>query len=103
MFNYLTSDNAIKQPFLLDEILPRFTSMVLNVLSKIVGQRGLEIKVCCCEYSAAYSCLMYDIWLMQVDNMDSYNFDPKIILKEVGVLFMYWTSQLDCYHCMALH
>lgn len=46
MFNYLSSDNKIRQPFLLDEILPRFTSMMLNVLSKIVGQRGLEIKVC---------------------------------------------------------
>ena len=44
--------------------LCRFTSMVLNVLSKIVGQRGLEIKV---------------------DNMESYNFNPKIILQEVTV------------------
>jgi hypothetical protein len=29
----------------MEEILPRFTSMLLNVLSKIAGSKGLEIKV----------------------------------------------------------
>ena len=29
----------------MDEILPRFTSMLLNVLSKLAGPKGLEIKV----------------------------------------------------------
>ncbi|CAE7456350.1 PUB1, partial [Symbiodinium microadriaticum] len=71
MFNYLTSDEAIRRPFLLDEILPRFTSMVLNVLSKIVGQRGLEIKV---------------------DNMESYNFNPRIILQEICVTMSHFSA-----------
>lgn len=62
MLNYLTSDEVIRLPFLIDEILPRFVSMLLSVLSKIVGSKSLEIKV---------------------DNMESYKFDPKAILKDV--------------------
>jgi ubiquitin conjugation factor E4 B len=62
MLNYLTSDEIIRQPFLLDEILPRFTSMLLNVVAKLSGPKSLEIKV---------------------DNMESYNFEPKRMLSEV--------------------
>lgn len=36
---------VIRQPFSMDQILPRFTSMLLNVLSKLAGSKGLEIKV----------------------------------------------------------
>lgn len=62
MLNYLTSDPMIRGPFLFDEILPRFTSTLLNVLQRIVGQKSLEIKV---------------------DNIESYNFQPKTMLAEV--------------------
>lgn len=62
MLNYLTSDEFIRKPFLLDEILPRFTSVLLNVVGKLAGSKSLEIKV---------------------DNMESYNFDPKKVLVEV--------------------
>jgi ubiquitin conjugation factor E4 B len=62
MLNYLTSDSVIRKPFLLEEILPRFTSTLLNVLQRIVGAKSLEIKV---------------------DNMESYNFQPKQMLAEV--------------------
>lgn len=62
MLNYLTSDAVIREPFLLDAILPRFTSTLLNVLQRIVGTKSLEIKV---------------------DNMESYNFQPKVYLCEV--------------------
>jgi hypothetical protein len=41
----------------------RFTSMLLNVLGKLVGPKALDIKV---------------------ENMDSYNFKPKGMLTEVG-------------------
>ena len=34
MLNYLTSDEIIREPFLLDAILPRFTSTLLNVLQR---------------------------------------------------------------------
>lgn len=62
MLNYLTSDPVIREPFLFDEILPRFTSTLLNVLQRIVGTKSLEIKV---------------------DNIESYNFQPKFMLTEV--------------------
>lgn len=62
MLNYLTSDAVIRRPFLSAEILPRFTSTLLNVLQRIVGSKSLEIKV---------------------ENMDQYNFDPKTMLFEV--------------------
>mmetsp|Transcript_22473 Transcript_22473/g.32803 ORF Transcript_22473/g.32803 Transcript_22473/m.32803 type:complete len:1051 (+) Transcript_22473:62-3214(+) len=71
MLNYLTSDSHIRLPFLLDEILPRFTSMMLNVISKLVGQKGLEIKV---------------------DNMEKYNFNPKAILMEICVTMTHFSS-----------
>lgn len=62
MLNYLTSDSVIREPFLLDSILPRFTSTLLNVLQRLVGSKSLEIKV---------------------DNMESYNFQPKVYLCEI--------------------
>jgi ubiquitin conjugation factor E4 B len=62
MLNYLTSDAVIRTPFLFDEILPRFTSTLLNVLQRIVGTKSLEIKV---------------------ENIESYNFQPKTMLVEV--------------------
>lgn len=62
MLSYLTSDDEIRKPFLLAEILPRLVSMLLSVLIKLVGSKSLEIKI---------------------DNMDSYNFDPKTMLKDV--------------------
>jgi len=71
MLNYLTSDEMIRLPFLIDEILPRFVSMLLSVLSKIVGSKSLEIKV---------------------DNMESYHFDPKAILKDVCQAITHFAS-----------
>ena len=63
MLNYLTSDEVIRAPFLTDAILSRFVSLLLNVLQKIVGSKSLDIKV---------------------DNMDKYNFQPKVVLAEVS-------------------
>ena len=37
MLNYLTSDEIIREPFLLDAILPRFTSTLLNVLQRFAA------------------------------------------------------------------
>jgi len=62
MLNYLTSDPVIRQPFLHEAILPRFTSTLLNVLQRMVGTKSLELKV---------------------DNMEAYNFQPKVMLTEV--------------------
>ncbi len=72
MLNYLTSDPVIRRPFLFPEILPRFTSTLLNVLQRIVGAKSLEIKV---------------------ENMENYNFQPKILLKEVLLSMVHF---FDC-------
>jgi hypothetical protein len=71
MLNYLTSDEVIRQPFLHDAILPRFTSTLLNVLQRIVGAKSLEIKV---------------------DNMDSYNFQPKVMLTEICLAMVHFVE-----------
>jgi len=62
MLNYLTSDPVIRQPFLNEAILPRFTSTLLNVLQRMVGAKSMALKV---------------------DNMETYNFHPKEMLREV--------------------
>lgn len=62
MLTYLSSDEVIRQPFLTQEILPRFVSMLLNVLNRLVGSKSLELKV---------------------ENMESYNFQPKAMLKDM--------------------
>lgn len=71
MINYLTSDEAIRPPFLMNQILPRFASMLLSVLTKLVGSKGLEIKV---------------------ENMESYNFDPRLLLREVCQAMTHFTE-----------
>jgi ubiquitin conjugation factor E4 B len=73
MLNYLTSeeDGSLRLPFLVDEILPRFSSMLLNVVRLLVGPKGLAIKV---------------------DNMESYNFNPKNLLKEICVIMTHFDS-----------
>ena len=45
MLNYLTSDEVIRVPFMCDEILPRFASCLMNVLSKLTGAKSMSIKV----------------------------------------------------------
>eukprot|EP00607_Mallomonas_marina_P000870 CAMPEP_0182437684 /NCGR_PEP_ID=MMETSP1167-20130531/85215_1 /TAXON_ID=2988 /ORGANISM="Mallomonas Sp, Strain CCMP3275" /LENGTH=550 /DNA_ID=CAMNT_0024630693 /DNA_START=937 /DNA_END=2586 /DNA_ORIENTATION=- len=71
MFVYLTSDEVIRVPFLMNEILPRFTTMLLSVLLKLAGPKALEIKV---------------------DNMDKYNFRPKEMLREVCLAIVHFSS-----------
>jgi ubiquitin conjugation factor E4 B len=73
MLNYLTSeeDESLRLPFLVDEILPRFSSMLLNVIRLLVGAKGLAIKV---------------------DNMESYNFKPKELLQEICVIMTHFDT-----------
>ena len=80
MFNYLTSDEVIRQPFLHDAILPRFTSTLLNVLQRIVGAKSLEIKV---------------------DNMESYNFQPKVMLTEICLAMSHFTDSPPFWEAVA--
>ena len=46
MFGYLNTDPDIRSLFLLDEMCPRLVNMLVHVLGKLVGSKGLDLKVC---------------------------------------------------------
>lgn len=66
MFGYLNTDEDIRSLFLLDELCPRLVQMLLHVLTKLVGSKGLELKV---------------------DNPDELEFKPKIMLQDLCRIF----------------
>lgn len=45
MFGYLNTDPDIRSLFLLGELCPRLVNMLLHVLGKLVGSKGLDLKV----------------------------------------------------------
>lgn len=45
MFGYLNTDQDIRNLFLLGELCPRLVNMLLHVLGKLVGSKGLDLKV----------------------------------------------------------
>jgi len=45
MFGYLNTDPEIRALFLLDEMCPRLVNMLVHVLGKLVGSKGLDLKV----------------------------------------------------------
>jgi ubiquitin conjugation factor E4 B len=45
MFGYLNTDEDIRSLFLLPELYPRLVNMLNHVLQKIVGGKGLDLKV----------------------------------------------------------
>jgi ubiquitin conjugation factor E4 B len=79
MLGYLNTDDAIRQLFLADEMCARLVNMLLHVLTKLVGSRGLELKV---------------------DNPESYNFRPKEMLRDLCSIFAEFASspnfQVEC-------
>jgi len=80
MLKFLTSDECIRKPFLMTEILRRFTSMLLFVLNKIVGSNSLQLKI---------------------ENMESYNFNPRIMLTEVCQTVIHFAEHEEFVTCMA--
>jgi ubiquitin conjugation factor E4 B len=66
MFQYLNTDADIRNLFLLDELCPRLVAMLLHVLTKLVGSKGLELKV---------------------DNPEQYEFKPKEMLRDLCAIF----------------
>ena len=66
MLGYLNTDEAIRSLFLADEMCSRLVNMLLHVLTKLIGSRGLELKV---------------------DNPESYNFRPKEMLRDLCSIF----------------
>ena len=45
MLGFLSTDSDIRNYFLLEELCPRLVNMLLNVMTKLVGARGMELKV----------------------------------------------------------
>lgn len=48
MFGYLNTDKDIRSLFLLGELCPRLVNMLIHVLGKLVGSKGLELRVRIC-------------------------------------------------------
>jgi ubiquitin conjugation factor E4 B len=79
MFGYLNTDKDIQTLFLLEELCPRLVGMLLHVLTKLVGSRGLELKV---------------------ENPEQYDFRPKEMLRDLCAIFSLFASnkvfQIEC-------
>jgi len=80
MLGFLNTDDDIRKLFLLDEMCPRLVNMLLHVLTKLVGAKGLELKV---------------------DNPENYNFRPKEMLRDLCSIFASFSTaiefQVECY------
>jgi ubiquitin conjugation factor E4 B len=79
MLGYLNTDEDIRNLFLLQEMCPRLVNMLLHVLVKLVGSKGLELKV---------------------ENPEEYNFRPKEMLRDLCAIFALFSAapefQIDC-------
>jgi len=79
MLGFLNTDKDIRDMFLLPDMCPRLANMLLHVLNKLVGSRGLDLKV---------------------DNPETYNFRPKEMLQDLCVVFSSFAAadefQIEC-------
>jgi ubiquitin conjugation factor E4 B len=67
MLVYLSTDPQICEAFLTDALVDRLASMLLSVLTHLVGSKGLDIKV---------------------RDPEAYNFRPKTMLREICQILM---------------
>jgi ubiquitin conjugation factor E4 B len=74
MFGYLNTDGEIRSLFLLEELCSRLVAMLLHVLTKLVGSKGLDLKV---------------------DNPEQYDFRPKEMLRDLCAIFALFTPSED--------
>jgi len=72
MLMYLTSDEAVRKPFLAPALSPRLANTLLSIVDKLVGTKGLEIKV---------------------ENPDALNFKPKEMLREVALTILHFAGE----------
>lgn len=79
MFGYLNTDKDIRSLFLLEELCSRLVQMLLHVLTKLVGTKGLDLKV---------------------ENPEQYDFRPKEMLRDLCAIFALFASakefQVEC-------
>jgi len=71
MFGYLNTDSEIRSLFLLPELCPRLVNMLIHVLGKLVGSKGLDLKV---------------------ENPEQYEFRPKEMLRDLCAIFALFAS-----------
>ena len=71
MFGYLNTDTDIRSLFLLPELCSRLVTMLLHVLTKLVGSKGLDLKV---------------------DHPEQYDFRPKEMLRDLCAIFALFAS-----------
>lgn len=69
MLSYLTSE--IQEPFLVPELVDRLASMLNNVLLKLLGPRGVELKV---------------------TNPEQYHFRPRVMLREIMATYVHFAN-----------
>jgi len=74
MLGYLNTDENIRTLFLLQEMCPRLVNMLLHVLTKLVGSKGLELKV---------------------KNPEELNFRPKEMLRDLCAIFALFSTAQD--------
>ena len=65
MVMYLTSDETIRRPFLAPTLCGRLANMLLSIISKLVGTKGLEIKV---ENPGRCACVCVCVCVCVYDN-----------------------------------
>lgn len=79
MFSYLNSDPEIRKLFLLEELCSRLVTMLLHVLVKLVGSKGLDLKV---------------------EDPEKYEFRPKEMLRDLCSIFALFSAseafQVEC-------
>jgi ubiquitin conjugation factor E4 B len=79
MFSYLNTDPDIRKLFLMEELCSRLVTMLLHVLVKLVGSKGLDLKV---------------------DNPEQYEFRPKEMLRDLCSIFsVFSTSEIFQEEC----
>jgi len=71
MFGYLNTDPAIRDLFLLPELCYRWVNMLIHVLNRLVGSKGVELKV---------------------KDPEQYEFRPKEILRDLCAIFAVFAS-----------
>eukprot|EP00536_Pseudo-nitzschia_multiseries_P004273 jgi/Psemu1/318386/estExt_fgenesh1_pm.C_700013 len=77
MFGYLNTDPAIRDLFLLRELCPRLVGMLIHVLGKLIGSKGVELKV---------------------KDPEQYEFRPKEMLRDLCAIFALFASAKEFQH-----
>jgi ubiquitin conjugation factor E4 B len=105
MLGFLNTDNDIRDMFLSPEMCPRLANMLLHVLTKFIGARGMDLKVenpgwCFVDIYFIDFIVYFVLTYSSAAILESYNFRPKDMLQDVCVVFSSFAAavefQLEC-------